>query len=167
MTRRELLGMGAVGVVAVAIAGKVALSGAPAKAPPGHFPVQHGEAEWRARLSPASYKVLREAATENRYSSLLLNEHRAGIFSCGGCDNALFSSTTKYDSRTGWPSFWQVLPGAVATRSDLTLGRQRTEVLCADCGGHLGHLFDDGPKPTGLRYCMNGVAMTFKAGKTA
>ena len=166
MNRRELLGMGAVGVVAAAIVGKVALSGSTEKPPPGQFKVQHSDAEWRAKLSPASYKVLREGATENRYTSPLLNEHRSGTFACAGCGAALFSSAVKYDSRTGWPSFWQALPQAVMTRPDLSFGRQRTEVLCATCGGHLGHLFEDGPKPTGLRYCMNGVAMTFAPNQT-
>ena len=127
------------------------------------FPVNHTPAEWRRILGPRRYDVLREAATERPFSSPLLNEHRRGFFVCAGCANLLFSSTTKFDSGTGWPSFWKALPRAVVTRTDNSLMMERTEVLCARCGGHLGHLFDDGPKPTGLRYCMNGLALNFRA----
>ena len=132
----------------------------------GHFEVELTEAQWHARLTPTQYAVLREEATEVPYSSPLNSEHRAGVFSCAGCALALFSSATKFDSHTGWPSFWQPLPNAVSQQDDDSLGMQRTEVHCRRCGGHLGHVFDDGPKPTGLRYCMNGIAMTF-APKTA
>ncbi len=166
MTRRELIGMGSVGVVALAIAGRFALTARSPKVPAGSFPVHRSDAEWRAMLSPASYRVLRQGATEARYSSPLLKEHRSGTFTCAGCDSALFSSKAKYDSNTGWPSFWEAQPGAVTTRSDRSLGMSRTEVLCSRCGGHLGHLFKDGPEPTGLRYCMNGVAMEFEPAKT-
>ena len=167
MTRRELIGMASVGAVAGAIggynllAGKPAASGAASTAPT-NFPVRHTDAEWRTRLSPASYRVLRQADTEPPFSSPLLGEHRQGTFVCAGCDNQLFASTTKFDSHTGWPSFWKPLEGAVVTREDRSLGTVRTEVLCADCGGHLGHVFDDGPPPTGLRYCMNGLALAFR-----
>jgi peptide-methionine (R)-S-oxide reductase len=113
-------------------------------------------------LGPARYHILREDGTERPYSSPLLNEHRNGVFSCAGCGQHLFSSSTKFESGTGWPSFWQVLPAKALTRLDRSLGIERTEVVCADCGGHLGHVFDDGPKPTGLRYCMNGLALTFQ-----
>jgi peptide-methionine (R)-S-oxide reductase len=113
-------------------------------------------------LGQQRYAVLREAATERPFTSPLLNEHRRGTFVCAGCANALFNSTTKFESGTGWPSFWQVLPRRVVTRADHSLMMERTEVLCATCGGHLGHVFDDGPKPTGLRYCMNGLAMNFR-----
>ncbi|WP_448661930.1 peptide-methionine (R)-S-oxide reductase MsrB [Sphingomonas sp. CJ20] len=126
------------------------------------FPFQLTDAEWKKRLSPAAYYILRKEGTERAYSSPLNNEHRAGIFSCGGCALPLFSSTTKFDSGTGWPSFYAPLPNAVGTRIDSTLGMRRTEVHCRRCGGHLGHVFDDGPKPTGKRYCMNGAGMTFK-----
>ncbi|MFA5964271.1 MAG: peptide-methionine (R)-S-oxide reductase MsrB [Sphingomonas sp.] len=161
-TRREFIGIGAVGLVAVGIAGRYVLTaGAPA-APKGDFPVRHGDAEWKALLAPASYRVLRKAATERPYTSALLAERRHGIFACAGCGKPAFRSETKYDSHTGWPSFWQVLPGAVVEREDRSFAATRTEIACADCGSHLGHLFDDGPKPTGLRYCMNGVALTFK-----
>jgi peptide-methionine (R)-S-oxide reductase len=120
------------------------------------------DAQWRARLSPAAYQTLRREATERPFSSPLLKEHRNGNFTCAGCALPVFSSNTKYDSGTGWPSFWQPLPRAVGTKSDSLLGYTRTEVHCARCGGHLGHVFDDGPKPTGKRYCMNGVALSFK-----
>ena len=127
------------------------------------FAVNHSPADWRRMLGPERYAVLREAATERPFSSALLNEHHKGVFVCAGCGQPLFNSATKFDSGTGWPSFWQVLGKAVLTRSDNSLGMQRTEVLCARCGGHLGHVFDDGPQPTGLRYCMNGLAMNFRA----
>ena len=123
--------------------------------------------QWHKRLDPQQYAVLRQAATEMAGSSPLDQEHRKGIFSCAGCDLALFSSTTKFDSGTGWPSFYAPLKNAVATSSDRSLGMVRTEVHCRRCSGHLGHLFDDGPKPTGLRYCMNGVAMKFYPGARA
>jgi peptide-methionine (R)-S-oxide reductase len=126
------------------------------------FKVRHTDAEWQKLLNPAQYAVLRQEATERPFTSQLLDEHRKGIFACAGCDLNLFSSVTKFDSGTGWPSFWEPLPHAVGTRVDGSFGMVRTEVHCAQCGGHLGHVFDDGPKPTGLRYCMNGLALTFK-----
>ncbi|UZK67649.1 peptide-methionine (R)-S-oxide reductase MsrB [Sphingomonas sp. M1-B02] len=120
------------------------------------------DAEWKKRLSPAAYDVLRHEGTERPYSSPLNKEKRAGVYACGGCTLPLFSSNTKFESGTGWPSFYAPLANAVVTRTDRTLGFSRTEVRCRRCGGHLGHVFDDGPRPTGKRYCMNGVAMTFK-----
>lgn len=123
--------------------------------------VTHSDAEWRRKLGKQAYEVLRNHATERAFTSPLDKEKRKGTFACKGCGKALFSSTTKFDSGTGWPSFWKPLPKAVGTSTDYRLGYPRTEVHCTDCGGHLGHLFRDGPKPTGLRYCMNGVAMTF------
>jgi peptide-methionine (R)-S-oxide reductase len=117
--------------------------------------------EWRKRLSPAAYAVLRGHGTETAGSSPLDAETRKGIYKCAGCRLALFSSTAKYHSGTGWPSFWAALPRATASSQDNELGMNRTEIHCARCGGHLGHVFDDGPPPTGLRYCMNGVALVF------
>lgn len=125
------------------------------------FEITLSEAEWRAKLSDAAYRVLREADTERAGSSPLNDEHRKGTFLCAGCDLPLFASETKFDSGTGWPSFYQPLAGAVATKDDSSLFATRTEVHCRRCGGHLGHVFDDGPQPTGLRYCMNGVALKF------
>jgi peptide-methionine (R)-S-oxide reductase len=119
------------------------------------------DAEWRKKLSPLAYNVLRNAATERPGTSPLLDEHRKGTFTCAGCDLKLFDSATKYDSHTGWPSFWKPLPKAIATSTDEELGYQRVEVHCTRCLGHLGHVFEDGPKPTGLRYCMNGVSLKF------
>jgi peptide-methionine (R)-S-oxide reductase len=120
--------------------------------------------EWRARLSPEAYQVLRHEATERAGSSPLDQEKRAGTFHCAGCDLPLFSSATKYDSGTGWPSFWQPLDDAVRTKPDPGIFGDRVEVHCRRCGGHLGHVFEDGPQPTGLRYCMNGVALAFVPG---
>lgn len=120
--------------------------------------------EWRARLSPEAYQVLRHEATERAGSSPLDSEKRVGTFHCAGCELPLFSSATKYDSGTGWPSFWQPLDDAVRTKPDPGIFGDRVEVHCRRCGGHLGHVFEDGPQPTGLRYCMNGVAMAFVPG---
>jgi peptide-methionine (R)-S-oxide reductase len=125
------------------------------------FEIVKSDDEWRSLLKPAAYKVLRREGTEMPYSSPLNKEHRAGTFACAGCDLPLFASETKFESGTGWPSFYKPLPDAVGTTSDRSLLMMRTAVHCRRCGGHLGHVFDDGPKPTGLRYCMNGVALTF------
>ncbi|HYO00726.1 MAG TPA: peptide-methionine (R)-S-oxide reductase MsrB [Mycobacterium sp.] len=127
------------------------------------FEVSHSDAEWRTLLRAEQYDVLRTAGTERPFTSPLNDEHRTGVFGCAGCALDLFSSTTKFDSGTGWPSFWKALDNAVIEKQDDTLGMPRTEVRCRRCGGHLGHVFDDGPEPTGLRYCMNGVAMNFRA----
>lgn len=147
---------------AALVAGARLLSGRGTAAQAGNFEVTHTDAEWRKLLSPAQYNVLRKAGTERPYSSALLKEHRAGNFTCAGCDLDLFSSTTKFESGTGWPSFWKPLDNAVVEEKDSTFGMTRTAVNCRRCGGHLGHVFDDGPKPTGLRYCMNGLALGFK-----
>jgi peptide-methionine (R)-S-oxide reductase len=125
------------------------------------FPVTMSEADWRRKLTAAEFRVLRQAATERPHSSPLDKEKRKGLFACAGCGNKLYASRTKFESGTGWPSFWQALPGAVGTSTDFKLGYPRTEVHCGDCGGHLGHIFDDGPEPTGKRHCINGAALDF------
>jgi peptide-methionine (R)-S-oxide reductase len=127
----------------------------------GKFSVTKSDAEWRRTLSPAAYRVLRQEDTERPFTSPLDKEKRKGTFVCAACAQRLYSSATKFDSGTGWPSFWRPLPGGIGTSTDFKLGYARTEVHCARCGGHLGHVFDDGPKPTGKRYCMNGIAMRF------
>ncbi len=126
------------------------------------FEVRRSAAEWKKLLGPQRFEILREAGTERPYTSPLNKERRKGFFVCAGCSLPLFASSTKFESGTGWPSFYRVLGKAVVTRSDGALGMRRTEVLCRRCGGHLGHVFDDGPKPTGLRYCMNGLALKFR-----
>ena len=126
------------------------------------FEVTKTEAEWRRALSEPAFTVLRKHGAERAFSSPLDKEYRAGTFHCAGCDLPLFASDTKFDSGTGWPSFWTPLDDAVGTTSDRSFFMKRTEVHCRRCGGHLGHVFDDGPKPTGLRYCMNGVSLTFR-----
>ncbi len=155
--RRTLLGGGAV----IALTGFMGFGRAATSATRPRAPFQLTDAEWHKRLNPVQYATLREAATERPFTSPLNKEHRKGTFLCAGCDQKLFDSRTKFDSGTGWPSFFRPLPRAIGTSTDRELGYVRTEVHCARCAGHLGHVFDDGPAPTGLRYCMNGVAMTF------
>ena len=132
-----------------------------ARASEGEFPYKLTEAEWRAKLSPEAYHILREEGTERPFTSELLDEHRGGIFACAGCDQPLFKSETKFDSGTGWPSFYDFIPGAIGTRDDSSFGMARIEVHCSNCGGHQGHVFEDGPAPTGLRYCIDGVSLQF------
>jgi peptide-methionine (R)-S-oxide reductase len=131
------------------------------------FPVERPEAEWRQALNPQAFQVLRKHGTERAGTSPLNHEKRAGTFACAGCGKPLFESRTKFESGTGWPSFYEPLDGAVGETVDRSFFMTRTEVHCADCGGHLGHVFPDGPEPTGLRYCMNGVAMKFSPGGDA
>jgi peptide-methionine (R)-S-oxide reductase len=170
ITRRRLIAVSVLGAAAAlssacrtATAGANATADAPGRTgTPVTYEVTHTNEEWRKLLTPEQYAVLRQASTEIPFTSPLLHEERPGTFDCAACDLALFSSTTKFDSQTGWPSFWAPLENAVSTSDDTSLGMDRSEVHCRRCGGHLGHVFDDGPKPTGLRYCMNGVALTFK-----
>lgn len=160
VSRRLLLGGGASMLAGLAWwPGEPGLAGPAAQA----FEVSHSDAEWRALLTPEQYRVLRHEGTERAFTSPLDREKRRGTFACAGCGLDLFPSDTKFDSHTGWPSFFKPLDNAVGTTSDSTLGMIRVAVHCRRCGGHLGHVFDDGPRPTGLRYCMNGVAMTFKS----
>ena len=158
--RRRVLGLGA---MLAALAGRLGFTRG-ARAAEGSFPVSMSDEDWRRRLGAPAYDVLRREGTERPYSSPLNREHRSGRFACAGCEAALFASDTKFDSHTGWPSFFRPLDGAVGESRDVTLGLPRTEVHCARCGGHLGHVFNDGPRPTGLRYCMNGAAMRFEPG---
>lgn len=165
ISRRDMLVRGG-----LTIAGSLAaLTACTAQAPAApaatakRFELTHSDTEWRALLSPDQYAVLRRQGTERPYSSVLNTEHRKGTFACAGCALPVFSSATKFESGTGWPSFWAPLANAVGQDTDSTLGMARTEVHCRRCGGHLGHVFDDGPRPTGKRYCMNGIAMTFAA----
>ena len=165
--RRRFLGWGGAAALTAGSWGTLIRSKpAMAEAAKRMFAVAHTDAEWRQMLSPAQYQVLRRAGTERPYSSSLNDEHRKGVFVCAGCSQELFSSDTKFESGTGWPSFYQPLAHAVAEARDNSFGMARTSVNCSRCGGHLGHVFNDGPKPTGLRYCMNGIAMNFHSAAT-
>ena len=163
MNRRTILvGLAAAAAAAAAGGGALALRSRRPAVAAGTFEVEKTEAAWRELLTPEQYAVLRQAHTEAPFTSPLNNEHRKGIFACAGCSLPLYDSAAKFDSGTGWPSFFQPLPNAIATAVDQSWLGTRTEVHCRRCGGHLGHVFDDGPPPTGLRYCMNGVALTFR-----
>jgi peptide-methionine (R)-S-oxide reductase len=163
MISRRNFGLGAVGVAAAGLGVSHLLGGeAVAAKETKVFPVNLSAAEWKKRLTKEQFAVLRDHGTERAFTSPLDRENRPGTFVCAGCDTPVFTADTKFDSGTGWPSFYKPVDGAVGTKEDNTLFMKRTEVHCATCGGHLGHVFDDGPKPTGLRYCMNGVAMKFK-----
>jgi peptide-methionine (R)-S-oxide reductase len=160
INRRSLL-LGGAAVLALSAAATILRPGTASRAAEGSFEIEKTEAEWRALLDDFEYAVLREEATERPFSSPLDAEKRPGVFSCKGCDLPLFDAATKFDSGTGWPSFYQPLENAVGESTDYKIGLPRTEVHCRRCGGHLGHVFNDGPPPTGLRYCMNGAALTF------
>lgn len=159
MTRRSFLYLSA---AAAALLGGSQLRGRDNSAIAADFEVTKTDAEWQALLPEDAYQVLRHEATERAGSSPLNAEKRKGIFHCAGCELPLYPSETKYESGTGWPSFWDSLPNAIGTKEDNTLFMTRTECHCRRCGGHLGHIFDDGPKPTGLRHCLNGVALAFR-----
>ena len=161
-SRRWLLAGGLFGVAALAAHRFLKPAAPHAEAV---FPVMHSDAEWRAKLTADQYAVLRQEGTERPFTSPLNNEKRAGVFRCAGCGEPLFDSSTKYESGSGWPSFWAPKEQAVETTTDTSHGMVRTEVTCAKCGGHLGHVFPDGPRPTGQRYCMNGAALKFEEKK--
>ncbi len=161
MTNRRTI-VGVIAAAGAALFGLRWMNDEEAMAETKTFEVTKTAEQWKRQLTPSQYNVLRNHGTERPGTSPLNQEKRKGVFACAGCDLPLFSSDTKYESGTGWPSFWQPLPNAVGTKSDRSMLMNRTEVHCHRCGGHLGHVFEDGPKPTGLRYCMNGVAMTFK-----
>ena len=142
------------------------LGGRSSTKPDKNFEVSHSDAEWRAKLSPEQYRVLREHGTERAGTSPLDKQYDPGVYRCAGCGQPLFEAGTKFNSGSGWPSFYAPLDGAVETETDRSHFMVRTEVHCRNCGGHLGHVFDDGPQPTGLRYCMNGVSLDFHPGET-
>ena len=161
LDRRSLLlgGTALVGLAALPLVGRAIGAGTGPVA--GDFEITRTDEEWLALLGPEAFEVLRRQGTEYPWTSPLLEEHRVGTFVCAGCELPLFDSATKYDSGTGWPSFYQPLDNAIATSTDTLIGYERTEVHCRRCGGHMGHVFNDGPPPTGLRYCMNGVSLRF------
>ena len=159
--RRGLLGGAGLALAGIAVMRWPAPA---ASAAQGKYAVMRTPAEWKRLLGPQRFAILRQAGTERAFSSPLDKEKRRGLFVCAGCTLPLFASAAKFDSGTGWPSFWKALPRGVATKKDRSMLIERTEVLCSRCGGHLGHLFDDGPRPTGLRYCMNGLALRFRPG---
>ena len=161
MNRRSFLLTGVTALVGATAYGYLGSSNSDATES-GAFPLQLSDDEWRKRLTPDQFAILRKHATERAHTSPLNHEKRVGLFHCAGCDQALYSSETKYDSGTGWPSFYEALPNSVGTSKDTSFFMTRTEVHCSNCGGHLGHIFDDGPQPTGKRHCINGIALAFR-----
>ncbi|MAY63369.1 MAG: peptide-methionine (R)-S-oxide reductase [Rhizobiales bacterium] len=161
LNRRSLLLAGVAGAAAVGISAVFKPFARNAAANEGDFEFTLSKAEWKKRLSDEQFAVLREEATERAFTSPLNKNYAEGLYNCAGCDLPVYSSETKYDSGTGWPSFWDSLPDAIGTKADNSLFMRRTEVHCRRCGGHFGHIFDDGPEPTGKRHCLNGVALTF------
>jgi peptide-methionine (R)-S-oxide reductase len=162
MNRRQLLLNGTASAAFLTAAAVFWRSARVGEARAGTFAVTKTDAEWKQMLTPEQYSVLRHEATERPWTSPLLEEHRKGTFACAGCELPLYASETKFESGTGWPSFWESLPQSIGTREDSTLGMVRTECHCSRCGGHLGHIFDDGPPPTGKRHCINGLSLSFK-----
>jgi peptide-methionine (R)-S-oxide reductase len=160
LDRRFFLGLSGTAAIGGILA--LATGGSSSSASAASFEIRRSDAEWKRRLGSQRFAILRQAGTERAFTSPLLKEHRKGTFACAGCGLPLFSSAAKYDSGTGWPSFWKALPNAIATSSDTAFGMARVEEHCRRCGGHLGHIFDDGPKPTGKRHCINGLSLTFK-----
>jgi len=161
LDRRLFLGLSGAGIVAGTLA--LVAGGSSSSASAAGFEIRRSDAEWKKRLGAQRYAILRKEGTERAFTSPLLKEHRKGVFACAGCGLSLFSSKTKFESGTGWPSFYAALPGATGTSRDTAWGMVRVEEHCRRCGGHLGHIFDDGPKPTGKRHCINGLSLTFRA----